>query len=193
MATRFDDWEGEYLAHFGVRGMRWGQRRYQNPDGSLTALGRKRYGVEGSRSARGMTHDLNKLDKEQAYAKKRISTFDKKVARLDRRIAKAEQSGNAFKAEKIASKKGSLEVSRKGKKTEKYRELLNKSKNMTNSILENASRNGYTISSKPVRRHVNKGRAFAVWFFASQIGGLVYQATQTSPGTKYKVRKNKDR
>ena len=29
--------------HWGVRGMKWGVRRYQNADGSLTDAGRKRY------------------------------------------------------------------------------------------------------------------------------------------------------
>lgn len=32
-----------YLAHHGIKGMRWGIRRYQNPDGTLTDAGRKRY------------------------------------------------------------------------------------------------------------------------------------------------------
>lgn len=32
------------LYHFGIKGMRWGVRRYQNADGSLTNAGRARYG-----------------------------------------------------------------------------------------------------------------------------------------------------
>ena len=36
--------ENNYLKHFGIKGMKWGVRRYQNKDGTLTKAGKKRYG-----------------------------------------------------------------------------------------------------------------------------------------------------
>ena len=36
------DNEDTYLAHHGVKGQRWGVRRFQNPDGSLTEKGKRR-------------------------------------------------------------------------------------------------------------------------------------------------------
>ena len=32
-----------YLAHYGIHGQKWGVRRYQNEDGTLTELGKQRY------------------------------------------------------------------------------------------------------------------------------------------------------
>lgn len=41
------------LYHHGVKGMKWGVRRYQNADGTLTAAGKKRY----ARDAREKEYD----------------------------------------------------------------------------------------------------------------------------------------
>lgn len=40
-----------YLAHYGVKGQKHGERKYQNKDGSLTPLGRVHYGVGAARKA----------------------------------------------------------------------------------------------------------------------------------------------
>lgn len=43
----------EYLMHHGTKGQKWGVRKYQNTDGSLTAEGRRHYGIgEGLRKAK---------------------------------------------------------------------------------------------------------------------------------------------
>ena len=39
-----------YIAHFGVKGMKWGVRRYQNANGSYTSAGKRRYGVGDGQS-----------------------------------------------------------------------------------------------------------------------------------------------
>ena len=39
-----DDYKKDHIKHHGILGMKWGIRRYQNPDGSLTDEGRKRLG-----------------------------------------------------------------------------------------------------------------------------------------------------
>lgn len=52
----------EAFYHFGVKGMKWGVRRYQNSDGTLTTAGQKRY-------AKKQTSLAKKDAKEYARAK----------------------------------------------------------------------------------------------------------------------------
>lgn len=37
-----ENYDYEYLMHYGIKGMKWGVRRYQNKDGSLTPAGKKK-------------------------------------------------------------------------------------------------------------------------------------------------------
>ena len=50
----------EELKHYGIKGMKWGVRRFQNSDGSLTSEGRKRYGSGDLKEAQ------KKVDKGKA-------------------------------------------------------------------------------------------------------------------------------
>lgn len=48
----------EFIAHHGVKGQKWGVRRYQNPDGTLTAAGKARYREQ---QAKKSDPDVDKL------------------------------------------------------------------------------------------------------------------------------------
>lgn len=83
--------DGE-LYHWGTKGMKWGIRRYQNKDGSLTPAGKKRYAAENERlKAR------EKAIKGQEKAAARQAKLDAKKAELDAREA-------ALKGGKVATK-----------------------------------------------------------------------------------------
>lgn len=43
--NKMDLFSEEYLAHYGIKGQKWGERNYQYEDGSLTPAGRERYRV----------------------------------------------------------------------------------------------------------------------------------------------------
>lgn len=60
------------LYHHGVTGMKWGVRRYQNKDGSLTAAGKKRYGTKANfERVQAAKKAAAKANSKQAKAKRK--------------------------------------------------------------------------------------------------------------------------
>lgn len=58
-----------HLKHHGILGMRWGVRRFQKKDGSLTSAGKSRYGVKGSKKSKSEPETKRKgLSKGQKAA-----------------------------------------------------------------------------------------------------------------------------
>lgn len=57
------------LYHHGIKGQKWGIRRYQNPDGSLTAAGKKRHNSDNvnKMSNEELRQKVNRMNNEQRY------------------------------------------------------------------------------------------------------------------------------
>ena len=69
------------LCHHGIKGQKWGIRRYQNEDGSLTAEGRKRYDVAPSGEMTESGKKLYLKDKKQdKWSKEDKANTKKRVA-----------------------------------------------------------------------------------------------------------------
>lgn len=107
------------LQHWGIKGQKWGQRRFQNKDGSLTPAGQKRYNKE-----------VEKLKKETAKVKaaEKIAANRKKT---QTKIDKLEEKKRALEERKKALKDGKSDEKSDDKNTgespEERREKLLKS------------------------------------------------------------------
>lgn len=91
--------KNDELYHYGTRGMKWGIRRYQNKDGSLTPAGKKRYNAE-----------MSKLKAEEKVLKNRQKT-QAKFDKLDQKRKEIDD----LKKGKISSTSSSSETKPKGK------------------------------------------------------------------------------
>lgn len=97
-------YESTYLIHHGIKGMRWGIRRYQNADGTLTEAGKVRYIKKAERLVKSYEdakrRSAKSSEKAQNYmSKARVFRSPYKSDRLNR------NSLNDLKKEKKKLKK----------------------------------------------------------------------------------------
>lgn len=90
--------DNKELMHHGIKDMRWGVRRYQNKDGSLTELGKKRYKKELAK----IRAEKAKVDTQKKIVERQLKTRAK--------FSKLDDMREELAAEKkaLASKKTSL-------------------------------------------------------------------------------------
>ena len=128
------------LEHYGILGMKWGIRRYENPDGSLTEAGKRRYAKYERKKQRVMqSGDAKKI------LKFRKNLTDEEFDTAMARVAKTDAlryNANAAKREKQEAR-AEAKAERKAEKAAKEQAKLSK-KEMANAkkiVEQNAKQN----------------------------------------------------
>lgn len=135
------DYSSEYLAHHGIKGQRWGVRRYQNADGTLTSAGRARY-------LKQLQKDYSKLEtianKPGGFSSKDL----KKASKLQRNIGD----------NPIVEEAGSESFSRVNQSRETYKKAVNDAASEARKITDNPN-STYEQKQKAYNDFVKKADA----------------------------------
>ena len=137
------------IEHYGVKGMKWGVRRYQNKDGSLTAEGRKHV-QNGSGEASGIKVVGNKISSAAGRVAKAVSKRSHEY-----RVKRAEKRAE----EKV--KRSEIRTNKKNDKTAKKNPL-----NMTDKELRKTiDRMKLEKEYRDLDREAHSGRTYIIETF----------------------------
>ena len=92
------------IYHHGIPGQRWGVRRYQNEDGSLTAAGRRRFNKVASKEK-----ESERVKKDTLYTlSKDLKRTDKRYERASAKYEKTNNEKYQIKAKNYISRSKDL-------------------------------------------------------------------------------------
>lgn len=80
--------DNKELTHWGIKGMKWGQRRYQNQDGSLTPAGKERYGDDDDESEKDMD-DLTDSELKAKITRLELEKRYKDLTKSEQQVKKS--------------------------------------------------------------------------------------------------------
>lgn len=72
-------YEDNYLVHYGIKGQRWGVRRFQDEYGRLTEAGKKRYSENSAESSKSQNEAAESIDRKKQDKKKLLEEGEKQA------------------------------------------------------------------------------------------------------------------